>query len=136
MTSDQAHLQQGEPILITACLFQHQLITADHSKYWGGELLGFFILFIVHFHHFHLIVIFFLYFWNISQLQLTKCPSASAVVVALGDVNRFTWTWMPVNNPGRANQVTKEGQIAKSGKYVLIVNRKVNVCLVQIGCQW
>ena len=54
----------------------------------------------------------------------------------MGDVNRFTWTWMPVNNPGRANQVTKEGQITKSGKYVLIVNRKVNVCLVQIGCQW
>ena len=58
------------------------------------------------------------------------------MVVALGDVNRFTWTWLPVNNPGRANQVTKEGQITENDKYVLIANRKVNVCLVQIGCQW
>ena len=48
VTSDQAHLQQGESNLITACLFQHQLITADYSKYWGGELWGFFILFIFH----------------------------------------------------------------------------------------
>ena len=117
---------------------------ASANYCWLQQVLGWWTLGILHsfyfsllsFHHFHLIVIFFLSFWNISQLQLTKCPSASAVVVALGDVNRFTWTWLPVNNPGRANQVTKEGQIAKSDKYVLIANRKVNVCLVQIGCQW
>ena len=28
------------------------------------------------------------------------------MVVALGDVNRFTWTWLPITNPARANQVT------------------------------
>ena len=28
------------------------------------------------------------------------------MVVALGDVNRFTWTWLPIANPARANQVT------------------------------
>ena len=41
-----------------------------------------------------------------ERLQLIETPTASAVVVALGDVNRFTWTWLPITNPARANQVT------------------------------
>ena len=28
--------------------------------------------------------------------------------MALGDVNRFTWTWLPLTNPARAKQVSKE----------------------------
>ena len=76
---------------------------ASANYRWLQQVLGWWTFGI--FFHCYLFIIFILF----HQLQLIKCPSASAVVVALGDVNRFTWTWLPVNNPGRANQVTKEG---------------------------